>query len=85
MFFVLWVGLRSMPRIIADKTGKNYVTFLGQVYYQKWNHNSPMNQFRMVRVENADAKTFVIDDFGRQGYAHDQDSFFRGEIEIEKK
>jgi hypothetical protein len=73
--------LNPIPRIISNSTGKDYVSFLGMVYHKHWNDNSPTNHFHMVRIKNADSKTFVVDG---KGYSHDKNRFFWGEMQISK-
>lgn len=78
------VIFNPIPRIISNSTGKDYVSFLGMVYHKHWNDNSPTNHFKMIRIKNADPKTFVVDSIRYPGYTHDKDSYFRGEMEISK-
>lgn len=53
----------AVPKIIArykvEKQNTDYAVVLGTVYYQRWNTNSPTNHFKMVKVEEMNAKTFV--------------------------
>ncbi len=60
LFFAIWIFIESIPRIIVENTGKEYVSFMGVVYYRLWNVNSPTNHYRVVPVRGAKTNFTLI-------------------------